>query len=906
MATEKAKEFSLNGVITNPGKYYPNTDRHIIVTTKKGNKYNCTVPSTYFSNYHEDDIIKCVVQKDNKGESYTLTEKPYITLSPDRQSVERAFIRALVGTRFGPESANTLYNKISDMSELTYEKHFSSHVEDIFEENGEYKKETSEETTDVVIHPQEDKNRLMYQLVYGIDRVIAFMSKISTDYIASGNAEAVAVMKDCDLVEKQAKKLLFWWYKKRCLRRLHLLGLNNDQIRRCRMECDDIYLISLTNPFRLAPIPMEVCFFVLDAINQEYSAEDVRCGEIIRKIDSYVENSAYACVKVSTIEYHFKDFFQRLGRLEREYSIVLDGTFVFTKYNHKVSVYVADYIDRLVKQTAKDMLAVKKSDLMSVDGTSYIMKTLTQEQKDAIQCALRSRICVFTGGAGVGKSSCAREVYFNLKNRGLKLAPCAFTGKAVDRLNEIFSSNADGSKKADSEEHTIARTMDLMIIMADKDEKVHDFHTVLIDECSMVTTELFYRFITKFTHNFNIILMGDCNQLPPISWGFFMKQIIACERVPINTLTKNQRLMQASETEEEEKKFMEECKTKAPSEVSFDRTILDNCEELIDPQRDLESPMKFKVGKDGVNNEARGFYICDENIHFIRDLLEQLKTGGTRADEIKIISPYVKFTPFLNKMFQEVYSEDPEGVIKNDVTWKVGDRVMMLKNNYDKNVMNGAEGIVTQVGAKGVTVQFKAEIKDGVMVSADEDYELEFLYDVSEEDMLDIEGGGDDAGVSSDSKYEGKTLYTYMIQHSSCITVHKSQGSEYPFVIMYIPNTLDAKGEIPSFLNINLLYTGITRTRRTIWLVTSPKTLGKISMRKLPVRFDNLAARIFKMKDPELEAIITNTKIKRAGRSYTTSGGHPSGESEGVKRTALPPTDYDEDAHDADFSDDSD
>jgi hypothetical protein len=204
-----------------------------------------------------------------------------------------------------------------------------------------------------------------------------------------------------------------------------------------------------------------------------------------------------------------------------------------------------------------------------------------------------------------------------------------------------------------------------------------------------------------------------------------------------------------------------------------------------------------------------------------------------------------------------------------------------------------------------VTVQFKAEIKDGVIVSADEDYELEFLYDVSEEDMLDNDPTGNADGVSADSKYEGKNLYTYMIQHSSAITVHKSQGSEYPFVIMYIPNTLDAKGEIPSFLNINLLYTGISRTKRTIWLVTSPKTLGKISMRKLPVRVDNLAARIAKLRDPELESIITNTTVKRAQRSYTSSRGVSSGGVSSGSSTQTP-VGYDEDGHDIDFSDDSD
>lgn len=804
---KEEKQYTLSGVIVNPGKYQRGQDRDIKILSLKGNEYAVRVCSDIFSNFNEDDIIRCKLVKDSR-EEYLMVDKPFITLSTERTAVERAFCRA--PTSISRSEAEMLYDNIME------------------------KMKTRPRS-------EEEKNGIE---VYGTDRVIYYMSEASEIYKETGDKKIIKNLEDCGLKDIVAKKLLKWWYKNRCVRKLHLLGMKNEEIRRCHMTCDEIYVKAIKNPLTLASIPMDICLFIMESINIEPTKKQLRCGEIVRKVYDLVENWNNACVSIHTMEYFFKDIWSHIDLLCSDYGLVQDGKLLYQKYNYDVEIFLADYIDKLIKLNPQD-----EESFSTINDDDYVIKTLTEEQKNSINGGLNNKISIITGGGGVGKSSSANEIYVNLKKRGIKFKAASFTGKAVVRLNDIFRANDPELKQ------NVACTLDYMITKSKNsgENSIGDFEVILIDEASMVSSELIYRFLTTFTHKFSIIFMGDCNQLKPITWGFFFKQIIASERIPIYTLTKNQRLKQPSMTAEEEEKYELALKNKAPSEIEFDRTILENCETLIDPKRNLKNPMIFNQGDSSNLSQSKGFYIFDEDIEFIRTILKQFKKGGTSYYEITCICPYTKYIDEINKMFQDVFFEEVDGVLGGRTVWKVGDRVKMLINNYDTGIMNGEEGIVMFTCQEFVEVQFKNRITKGVVTLGTPDFLIKFYLKRDDEDLEEVEGEG---------RWDGDKFYINMIKHSSCITVHGSQGSEYPYVIGYIPEVKDKKGNLSNFLNIPLLYVLMSRTQSTALMVTNQDILGKISMTKPRICCDNLASRISNLRDETIEKKFYKVAVK--------------------------------------------
>lgn len=835
--SKNVKIMKLAGVIIDPGKYKSNESRKIVIRTVKGNDYKCFVPKEIFSNFHEDDCIECRVFKNEKSDSYTLSEAPFTQFPVTEEAIQRCFIRCLRGTGFGGTTSEILYNGLKDVAKRCGYKPKEEKVKVVDPDSDSEEVKVVDPDSDPeevkVVDPVKtqkipgipapsSKIKLKKEIV-GTDGVISLLTVISTLYAKNSDKDSVMVLTNCGITTKQSEKLLFWWYKSRSIRRLHLLGFSNVQIRKCRMNHDEIYQIVLENPYKLAPLNIEKCAEIMAMLNRTPTKLQIKCGTILRKIYEYVDGRSWCCVPVHTMEYNFKDFFKFLAELQENYGVILDGKLIYLDYNYEVENNVSEMLNDLIISTAKKEKQFKEEnvDTSTISQSNmYELKTLTDEQKTTIDGALRNDICVITGGAGTGKSTICREIYRNLKLRGVSVAACAFTGKAVSRLNQAI-----GEK--------IGQTMDLMICTSSNFVK---FQVVIMDEASMVTTELFYRFKCAFPHFFKLIIVGDCDQLPPISWGFFMKQVISSERVPVYTLSKNQRIIKHTMTEEEESALEKDSSGITPSAVVFDRTLLENCENLIDKKRDHSHPMEFK--------EGNGFYIIDGGINTIPAILSQVKTAFS-LENITCISPYNEFLDPINEMFQKEFLKGSRSTVdRKGRTWKVDDRVMMLKNNYNINIMNGEEGIVTDLTGKGVVVNFNGS-------------EHTFLYASENESdwKKEPEEGGD---------YNGDELTCDMIRQSFCITVHKSQGSEYMALIIFIPERYTKNGRVSSFLNINLLYTALTRTRRVVWVVTKGHILNEISINKAPLRYDNLCGRLIKMKDEELEKVLEDVvKIKR-------------------------------------------
>jgi ATP-dependent exoDNAse (exonuclease V) alpha subunit len=157
---------------------------------------------------------------------------------------------------------------------------------------------------------------------------------------------------------------------------------------------------------------------------------------------------------------------------------------------------------------------------------------------------------------------------------------------------------------------------------------------------------------------------------------------------------------------------------------------------------------------------------------------------------------------------------------------------MMNANNYRINIFNGDIGTVVSLNEHGVNVRF------------DDESEHLFKYTPKEEE----ENGNADVDEKSDSD----ELFVHYLTHAFAMSVHKSQGSEYKFVILY----LESKGNFNNFLNINLLYTAITRAKLTLWIVCDKKVLIQAAMTPSPIRYDGLGYMLKALKDEVKEKIL--------------------------------------------------
>jgi exodeoxyribonuclease V alpha subunit len=292
-----------------------------------------------------------------------------------------------------------------------------------------------------------------------------------------------------------------------------------------------------------------------------------------------------------------------------------------------------------------------------------------------------------------------------------------------------------------------------------------------------------------------LTFVGDINQLPPVSWGGLLRSLVASQLIPIYTLTTNYRVDSAS------------------------TLILENATRLLQ-WNEKSSAISEAVGegKEGkfVFSEGASFAYYPGDIATVKTILTLLRESGIRYDQITVLCPYshARFGHLhkLNTLFQELYLPQAQRFLDTKKrVWCVGERVMMVNNNYEYNIFNGEEGTVTAIDTKGLTVRFR----DGV--------EPHFL-----------------SLSPSEEREETRHLLTLNdLDYSAAKSIYKSQGSEYDYVIGYFPLQ-----KISRFLNRNLMYTYITRIRKAGWLVGDQQAIEACCTQSPPARVDFLDVRL--------------------------------------------------------------
>lgn len=391
---------------------------------------------------------------------------------------------------------------------------------------------------------------------------------------------------------------------------------------------------------------------------------------------------------------------------------------------------------------------------------------LGEKQVDAMVMALTKSFSVLTGGPGTGKTAIVRLLTGILQKRGETVLLAAPTGRAARRLGEVCRMPAQ----------TLHRLLTLQV----QDDKVPDAafwlsaepllcDTLIVDECSMIDLFLFANLLSAVRPGTRVLLIGDADQLPSIGPGQVLRDILASQTVTSTRLVEIYRQESHKLIVSNAHKILKGDSLELDQSLESDFMFIDSADE--------EAMLKgvLKLCRDVLPN-----YYATDGVYGVQ-VLSALRRGMAGVDE-------------LNRQLQEL-AQGPSffHLEHHGQKFAVGDKVILTRNNYNlawkmengsqsgQGVMNGETGIVRAISqeAKSVTVFF----------------EEERIAVVESDDLLDLE-------------------------LAYAITIHKAQGSEYPVEILVIPSSS------PSFLTRNLLYTGVTRARERLFLLTRKRTLS--------------------------------------------------------------------------------
>ena len=387
-------------------------------------------------------------------------------------------------------------------------------------------------------------------------------------------------------------------------------------------------------------------------------------------------------------------------------------------------------------------VARRLHEIMNASGWSYFdyddidTNYYDDTQVEAIEAALNEKILVITGGPGTGKSTTTLGIVRAYREAGAKVLLAAPTGRAAKRLSEVTRMSA--------------KTIHRLLEMRPPDGFQRDEHNqlngdvLIVDECSMVDLLLTYSLLKAVPDHMTVILVGDVDQLPSVGAGKVLADIIESGTVPVIRLEKIFRQAQRSS-------------------IVTSAHKINNGE--IPYLTDHDSDFLFIESE---NPAEKIVEICREI----------LPDQGIKPVDIQVLTPMRRGDTganALNLLLQEALN--PNGARIAGINFRLGDRVMQVRNNYEKSVFNGDIGIVNWVDSGEVMVQF-----DDKMI----------VYDTSELDELVL---------------------------AYATTIHKAQGSEFPYVIMPI-----VKAHF-IMLQRNLLYTGVTRAKKGLIMVGERKAV---------------------------------------------------------------------------------
>jgi hypothetical protein len=507
---------------------------------------------------------------------------------------------------------------------------------------------------------------LFYNQVEGLtnnDTVYNYLTFLAEQWYTNKDQSVLEMFGDTSY---DINKLLLYWYKDYNLRSLYLLGLTNKEIRNMNIPTYILYEKCITNPYIVYTIDINKADEILDRMNKVPNKDDRERGLIMRQLWKNLDERKYVCTKTSNLCKTFPNIKPHVESLKNDYGLVIDMGAAYILQSYKIETYIANYIINMIKNDPVTYdspidIPYVHNNIPFIRYKAVFTIDVSEDQMLATQAALDHKFVLIIGGAGVGKSTVIGQIVHNLELRNIQYALTGFTGKSIVRIRDI-------TKKAH------AATMHRMIYNV----KIlkNQFEVVIIDEISMVTTELLYQFLSVFKNIKQLICVGDINQLEPIDAGSFLHELIKSETVPTYQLTVNHRVYT----------------------VDGQRNgILLNANMIIN--HDTQYPFEFI--------ETDNFNIIEGGVNYVYDIIQGCFNAGISYKDLTVITPYNRCLIDINKVYQSIYNHTLTSVTDSrGVVWKLEDRVMLTKNSSTINTFNGQEGTVVGVNKEYILVNF--------------------------------------------------------------------------------------------------------------------------------------------------------------------------------------------------------
>lgn len=431
------------------------------------------------------------------------------------------------------------------------------------------------------------------------------------------------------------------------------------------------------------------------------------------------------------------------------------------KYDDKY-VFLTEYYRAECSIAEKLAEMIKRSDGGEVDFSQEIAGVELEQgiryealQREAINGCMNNHVFILTGGPGTGKTTTLNAVISLCRKRGLKMKLAAPTGRAAKRMADLTGAPAQ----------TIHRLLEV-----DFSSKSHAFKrrednpltcdVLIIDEMSMVDTLLMDSLLKAIRPRTRLIMVGDSNQLPSVGAGNILRDLISSGRVPAVELKEIFR--QAAQS-----------------------LIVTNAHRIVDGEMPI------------LNDRRSDFFFMEsaseeDTLRLVVDLCKRrlpASYGYSPLEDIQVLCPSrigVVGTQNINKELQLALNPPAKGrseVKFGNTLFRNGDKIMQTRNDYDVEWRKGAEL------SHGI---FNGDI--GLIRTADK---------VNNRLEIDFDG--------RKATYDAEMMKK--IEHAYAVTIHKSQGSEYPAVIIPLPNGMD------KLTYRNLLYTAVTRAKSTLILI---------------------------------------------------------------------------------------
>jgi len=797
---QKLEKIKIMGKIINV-KYIHNTGYEITIYSREYD-IPLVVLSVFPTKPLKGDSIAGDISFFN--DKYLFIDEPMIEPVADRQSIESLFDIALKGIYFNERMRTKLYDFFLDQT-----------------------------------HKEADKvtsiTSALYRTRESIDaQVIETINMFAENYIIAQESTITALKNGTPLEEKGIKRLMWWWNKNYLYRRLYMLGVTKREIRESvdrGWSIRDLYYQLLENPYILERINIDTCSKICKRYDRIFPNEVLQCGHLVRDIDEQCSERQWMCMPIYQIIKKYPMFLPSasndglLQTLLNIFKCSIKYNCIYLHYQEQIEDILSSFI---INNKIPEMTPSKET-----------MEKLNEKQCDALKMALSNSISIITGGPGTGKTTIISNLVDELSRRNISYVISAFTGKAIARLKQVIKRKSN------------IMTLNMLV------NQINDLQIdyLIIDEFSMVCNSLLAKVLRVIYSDMTrtkikLVIVGDYDQLPPIEPGNLMGELLSVdngrsafdrEKCPIE-----REIMLSQTTSNRD--------VKMGTSIPIVKLDIDCRRSKIGPLHNNIRCIAEKRFNDLTWGDdcmyAEGGIDYTENI--VSSYIQACRKLGLELREISqlitVICPYNNICDDLNLRIRKLFTsanfassspswgksgennicDGPEQkltFLQNSPTsvpdsygntWYVNDRIMMTDNRYDINVMNGEEGTIIGIGNGFVLCNFPSgEVEIPT-----------FHIKNMEDDFLE------ESGI--------KPLSTKLLSLSWAMSVHKSQGSEWKYVIFYLPSRGSS-----SFINRKLIYTAMSRAKDGLVCISEqPMGIATGLVTEPSARFDNLSKRL--------------------------------------------------------------